>query len=264
MDAFLVFGLYALILFVVSIAGAFLPQIKKLTDHQMHMLIGLSAGIFLGLLFLMLVPEAFHMSIHEGKSFDDVALWILIGFLVIAFVDTLIKHYHMASCPCECHEDEHRHEIYSLSAFIGLSVHAACDGLSIAAALIGGEHIGFVAITGMCIHKFVVLFSLSSSLLLSEDSVKSRWTYLLTFSLITPVAGLLFFTIFNGMHITDFVGLPLAFAAGTFMFVTFCNMIPEAFHRKDQDLGSFGIIILGVIIAAISILLTNMMGGHVH
>lgn len=265
MDGMVVFGGYAVILFVVSIIGAYLPQIKKLTDEQTHMLIALGAGIFLGLLFLMLVPEAFHMAVgHEGRSFDDVALMFLIGFLLIAFIDTLIKHFHMASCPCECHQDEHRHEIYSFSAFIGLAVHACCDGLSLAAALLGGEEIGLVALIGMCVHKFVVLFSLSSSLLLSTDDLAKRWKYIIAFSLITPISGLLFYLFMQGIHIDDFVGLPLAFAAGTFMFVTFCNMIPEAFHRKDNELRSFVIVVLGVIIAAVSIALTNLLGGHVH
>ena len=265
MDGMIVFACYAVILFLVSMVGAYLPQIRKLSDEQTHMLIALGAGIFLGLLFLMLIPEAFHMAVgHEGKSYNTVALMFLIGFLLLAFVDTLIKHYHMASCPCECHQDEHRHEIYSISAFIGLSVHACCDGLSLAAALIGGESIGFVALIGMCVHKFVVLFSLSSSLLLSIDSMKQRWKYLTAFSLITPLAGVVFYLFMQGIHIDDFVGLPLAFAAGTFMFVTFCNMIPEAFHRKNNELKSFIIVFLGVVIAAVSIAITSVLGGHVH
>ena len=265
MNDLLVFVLYSVVLFAVSIAGACLPQFKRLDDRQTHMLITLSAGIFLGLLFFMLLPEAFETAIeHEGRTYENVALAMLLGFLVIAFVDCFIKWRHMHACPCECHEDEHKHSIYSLSSFIGLSVHAACDGLMLAAALLGGQEVGLVALIGMCLHKFVVLFSLSSSLLLTENDRRSRWTYLTAFSLITPVVGLILYAVFNALSVGDITGLPMAFAAGTFMFVTFCNMVPEAFHRKDNEMRSLFILLIGVAIALVSIWLIGIMGGHIH
>ena len=264
MDGILVFVIYSLVMFVVSLAGAYVPQIRDLTDKQTHMLIGVSAGIFLGLLFITLLPEAFHMSVEQGYGFNDVSYLVLAGFLVLAFVNCLIKFLHMESCPCECHDDEHSHEIYSLSAFIGLSVHAACDGLALAAALLGGQDVGFIALVGMCIHKFVVLFSLSSSLLLSDSSKKSRWVYLTAFSLITPIAGIVFYLFLTGFDIGNVAGLPMAFAAGSFMYVTFCNMLPEAFHRKDNEMRSFLLVLLGVAIAAAMFLCVNAMGAHIH
>jgi len=59
-------------------------------------------------------------------------------------------------------------------------------------------------------------------------------------------------------------GLPMAFAAGTFMFVTFSNMLPEAFHRKDHELASFIIVVIGVCISVATILLVGAVGGHSH
>ena len=265
MDKFIVLLGYMLILCIVSAVGAYLPQIRKLDDRQTHFLIALSAGIFLGLLFVMLVPEAYELSVeHEGHSFDMVSYLLLAGFLLMALIDVLIKHFHMASCPCECHQDDHKHEITSLSAFIGLSVHAICDGLALAAAIIGGDEIGFVALVGMCIHKFVVLFSLSSSLLLTDKDTRGRWLYLVAFILISPIAAIVFFLFFSGFDVHDVAGLPMAFAAGTFMFVTFSNMLPEAFHRKDHELASFIIVVIGVCISVATILLVGAVGGHSH
>ena len=264
MDGIAVFVIYSLIMLAVSLAGAYVPQIRELNDKQTHMLIGVSAGIFLGILFMMLLPEAFHMSVHQGYDFNMVSYMVLGGFLVLAFVNCLIKYLHMESCPCECHNEEHSHNMYSLSAFIGLSVHAACDGLALAAALLGGQEVGFIALIGMCIHKFVVLFSLSSSLLLSESDKKSRWMYLIAFSLITPIAGIVFYLFLTGFDVGNVAGLPMAFAAGSFMYVTFCNMLPEAFHRKDNEMRSFILVLVGVLIAAAMLICVNMLGGHIH
>ena len=66
MDAVLTFALYSLVLLLVSMAGAFLPRIKELNDRQAHLLMALSAGIFIGLLFFLLLPEAIHESEHGG------------------------------------------------------------------------------------------------------------------------------------------------------------------------------------------------------
>lgn len=264
MEPLLTFLLYAAVLIVISMAGAYLPFIRKLKDGQIHLLIALSAGIFLGILFLMLLPEAIHESIEGGQETINIMICVLAGFLVIMFVDVLIRHFHMRSCPCECHEDEHRHSITSMSAFIGLSVHACVDGLTLAAALLAGEEVGLMALIGMGIHKFVVLFSLSSTFLLTDYTKKQSLIYLFVFALLTPIAGLVSFFILNGMSVEGMVGLPLAFSAGTFMYVALCNMIPEAFHRKNQDLKSFIFLMIGLAICAVAVIIVNMLGGHVH
>lgn len=260
MDAIITFLLYAAILLVISMIGAYIPYIRKLSDKQVHLLVALSAGIFIGILFFLLLPEALSESIEANYDTKMIMLVIMSGFLLILFIDVLIKHFHMASCPCECHEDEHRHNMGSISAFIGLSVHACVDGLALAASISVGSEIGLMALAGMGIHKFVVLFSLSSTFLLTDQPKKKSLTYLLAFALITPIAGLVSFAVLNGMSVDGMVGLPLAFSAGTFMYVALCNMLPEAFHRKNQEMRAFIFIMLGIAVAAI-VFLTF---GHVH
>lgn len=266
MEVWTTFLVCAAALIAVSALGAYMPFIKKLTDKQVHLLVSLSAGIFLGILFFLLIPEAFHEGmesfpdIEEENQIKYVSMIIMAGFLVIMLVDIVMKHYHMASCPCECHEDEHKHELTSFSAFIGLSVHAFCDGLVLAASLMAGKDVFGMALAGMCIHKFVVLFSLSSTFLLSDKPKKVIWIYLGSFILITPLAAVISFLVLNGMSVDGMTGIPLAFSAGTFMYVALCNMLPEAFHRKKQDLFAFAMLAVGILIAAAVFILI----GHSH
>ena len=265
MEGALVFAGYSAILFAVCMAGAYVPQIRTLNDDQKHLLIAITAGIVLGLLFWLFLPESFELTVeHGGHEYSTVCYAIVAGFLVIAFIDVLIKYHHMASCPCELEEDEHSHEMVSISAFIGLSIHACCDGLALAAATMGGETLGAVALAGMCLHKFVETFSLSSSLLLTDEDRKTKWMYLTGFSLITPIMGMIFFLFLSGMEVHDIAGIPMSFATGTFMFVTFCNLLPEAYHRKDHELKTFLYIVIGIALAALCMTLVNTMGGHTH
>ena len=260
MDTALVFLIYTVVLLAASLAGAYMPYIRPLTDRQVHLLVALSAGIFLGILFFLLLPETVH-ECEEGNVSEKLMMSvILLGFLLILLVDVVMKHMHMESCACECHEDQHRHSIGSLSAFIGLSIHAFIDGLVLAASLMADSSIGWIALGGMCVHKFVELFSLSSTFLLSGREKWNAMRYLLAFALLTPIGAAVSSLILNGASLDGAVGLPLAFSAGTFMYVAMCDMLPEAFHRKDQNLRSFVFLLIGIAVAAAVFLLI----GHSH
>jgi zinc transporter ZupT len=260
MDTVSIFLIYTVALIGVSMVGAYLPYIRPLTDKQVHLLVALSSGIFLGILFFLLLPEAIHESAEGNISPTYVCITIMFGFLAILFVDVLMKHHHMAECPCECHEDEHSHNLTSMSAFIGLSVHAFVDGLVLATGLLASSDIGWITLLGMCIHKLVVLFSLSSTFVLAEQPKKVAMKYLFSFAIITPIAAVISFIVLNGMSVEGLAGLPLAFSAGTFMYVALCDMVPEAFHRKSQELKSFAFLLIGLAIAAAVFLLI----GHGH
>lgn len=261
MDPLITFLLYAALLVIVSMIGAYAPRFRTLSDSQTHLLISFSTGVFLGLLFLMLLPEAIEEAHgHGGYDLNIVFGATLLGFLAIMSIETYMKHKHMAGCSCECGEDRHSHKLTSTSSFIGLSIHAICDGLALAATFLAGEEVGLMATVGMCIHKFVVLMSLSSTMLLTDMKKKECMKRLLMFSMITPIAGLMFFFVLNGIDMDGITGLPLAFAAGTFMYVSLCNMLPEAFHRKKQDSKSYYLLILGILV----ILAMTLIFPHSH
>ncbi len=264
MEIAVTFLIYTVILLAVAMAGAYTPFIRELSDRQTHLLVALSAGIFLGILFFLLLPEAIEECAEGGYGAEITCISAMFGFLVILGVDVLIKHMHAEEChdECneECHEDEHTHSIASLSAFIGLSVHAFVDGLVLAASMMVDPNIGALALVGMCIHKFVVLFSLSSTFLLTDLDKKTVMKYLFGFACITPVAAIISFIVLNGISVDGMVGIPLAFSAGTFMYVALCDMIPEAFHRKTQDSRAFIMLLIGIAIAAAVFLLM----GHGH
>lgn len=261
MDTVLLFLAYSLGILILSMAGALLPRVRTLSDRQVHLLVALSAGIFVGLLFLLLLPEAIEACGEGGIEAHNAFYAIAAGFLLIMTVEVYIKHRHMSSCSCECGSDPHSHRMTSISSFIGLSIHAACDGLALAATFLAGGEIAAITTIGMCVHKFVVLFSLSSMLLVSEVPKRKSILYLLGFGLITPVAGMVFFGLLSGLSDVDgLTGIPLAFAAGTFMYVALCDILPEAFHRKRQDLRSYVLVIVGVLI----VLAITLLFPHVH
>lgn len=251
---------YALVIIVVSMFGALIPHIYKLSDSQIHSLIALSTGIFIGLLFMILLPETLEELQNSGYCVYQSMYPILIGFLLIMVIEVIIKYKHMSKCSCQCSKDTHSHDITSISSFIGLSIHAACDGMALATTFLAGEDICLVTTIAMCIHKVIVLFSLSSTVLLTDINRRRATLYLFLFSCVTPVFGIVFFIMFNGIYPEYIMGVPLAFASGTFMYVTLCDMFPEAFHRKSQNLTSSILMIIGVSV----IVVLNIAFPHLH
>ncbi len=263
MDILASFIICVAVILLVSFIGAYLPMAFKATDKQMHLMIAFSAGVFLGTLFLILLPEAIHESSHGGFGTMDVMYAVLAGFLIIFIIDFLFKHYKTSKCDCADCKDHHSHEITSLSAFVGLSIHACFDGLALATAFLVGESIGFIMLLAICIHKVVEVFSLSSTFLLSGNRRRSI-IYLTVFCLITPVAALASYFILGDVD-TNITGMAFAFSAGIFMFVTMLHMIPEAFHRKDIDVRSLLLLLIGLaVVLCITVFLDPAGHGHVH
>jgi zinc transporter ZupT len=254
-DPYIVLLAFTVTILAVSLAGAYVPLIKKMDIRKVHLMVALSAGVFLGILFFMLLPDTF----EEAPDAMDAVPWIVGGFLTVLLVDVILKRMHMKACPCDkC--DDHGHELTSASAFTGLAIHAAVDGIILSVALTAGEEMGLVALVGISLHKFVDLFALSSIFRLTDLPKRNIYIYMILFALITPIAAFVsmpLMDIFESMSIY----IPLAIATGTFMYVGIYALLPEAFHERRDSHISFILVIIGIaVIAAISL----MLGGHAH
>ena len=257
MDQIWMVLLFAAVILVITLIAGYLPFLMNRNPEHMHFLVAFSAGVMLGVLFIMLPPEALERTLDAGHSLNTACYMILVGFVLLLFIDFMVKKYLHAD---EHADDEHSHNITSMSAFAGLSIHSFFDGLALAAAFIAGEDVGIMVLIALCLHKSVVVFSLSSTLLMSE-SKSSAWKYLVAFSVISPIATVISYLCLNTGNM-GFAGPALCFSVGIFMFVTLCDMVPEAFHHRDKDPKQLAALIVGLIVViVVSIISESMMGG---
>jgi zinc transporter 9 len=240
--------IFAAIILAVSLAAAFVPRVMRLTMRQVHLMVALSAGIFLGILFFMLLPETFHEA--HGRETSAV-IWIVGGFLAVLFVDVFLKWKHMSTCACdECHDNDHKHELTSFTAFVGLAIHAAVDGILLSIALTADEHIAVLALAGIALHKFVEVFALSSTFMLTGISKRNAIICMVAFALITPIAAVVSMPVVDMLENLE-VFIPLAVATGTFMYVGVYALLPEAFHERRDSMVSFALVVIGIILIAL-------------
>ncbi|MCL2890961.1 MAG: ZIP family metal transporter [Methanomassiliicoccaceae archaeon] len=259
LDPYMVLLIFVVMILIVSAAAMFLPRMMKLDMRQIHLLVALSAGIFLGILFFMLIPETFHEA-HDREM--DAAMWIVGGFMVVLFIDVIVKRMHMNKCACDdCVDKDHLHEVTSLTAFIGLAIHAVVDGVVIAIAISAGESIAAFAIAGIALHKFADVFALSSIFTLTNIDKKKTFVFMIIFVLITPLAAIASMPLVDTLSDMELF-IPLALATGIFMYVGIYSLLPEAFHERRDSIKALAIVVIGVVAIALLAILFGDAHGH--
>ncbi|MBO4502757.1 MAG: ZIP family metal transporter [Candidatus Methanomethylophilus sp.] len=259
MDQIITVIAVAAVLFGITLVGCYLPFLLKRDSNHLHTLIAFSGGVMLGVLFIMLMPEAFHETIEAEFDFKTACYMVMAGFVLLFVIDFLVKKYLGFD---EHDEDEHAHSITSLSAFSGLAIHSFFDGLALAAAFTAGESIGLLVLVGLCLHKTVVAFSLASTMIMGENP-RTAWTYLIVFALVSPLATVISYAFLNSGEFA-YTGPALCLSAGIFMFVTMCDILPEAFHHRNNDAKQLLFLLLGLAVAIIVAVVSGSLMGDLH
>ncbi len=287
--------LQALAIFAVGLVGGLAPLFLKWKDRGHHAALAFSTGVFLGAVFLHLLPvigqeaSADHGHVHEqvvdlthdhdgdgvpdhgpgspgheaeagaatgdhdhGHEHDAHAghvhgptgpwLWVLVGVLGVFLVEALMipgsTHGHGHG-----HDDAQRHAAVGWAALVGLSVHSLTAGVALAAVQ-GEAQIAGVMLLAILAHKGFESFSLASVFAMTDISRTRLIALLVAFSLVTPL-GLLM-----GGALTDLLGggisILTSLAAGTFLYVCLCELLPEVFHRRQDGPLKLGLLGAGV------------------
>jgi zinc transporter 1/2/3 len=246
------------ILFValVALAGGALPLLIRWTDRHLHTALALSTGIFLGAVFLHVLPALSEMQlaadtapVHaEGapagvdlsqQHGGDPWLWlcVLAGVLAVYLIESLVLRTHD-------HDDLHRHRAVSLASLVGLGVHALTAGIGYAAAQ-SYTQVGGALLVAILAHKGFEAFSLTTVFQLAGTGRKSILLMVAGFAALTPLGMLLGASISAQMGQLG-LGILTALAAGTFLFVCLCELLPEVFHHNEDSWLRVSLLVLGI------------------
>jgi zinc and cadmium transporter len=231
----------ALALFALSFAGGVLPLARGWSERGLHLFAALSGGIFLGLVFLHLLPEM--GAAAAAATTDPHALarapWAaaLAGFLLLFFVEKIWLEGRARA-------DQHRVVWYA--SYFGLVIHAGLSGIGLASL---GEADGtrWVYVGALLSHKVGEAFSLATIMRLAGIGTARACLWLGLFCLVAP-AGLLLGAAAN---LSDYgwsaslTGL----ACGTFFYVAACDLLPEVFHGDDPRWPKVLWVLAGVLLA---------------
>ena len=232
MDKFNIF-LYGLVAGLGGILGmSILLFREKWAKRNSLKLICLSVGIFLGLIFFHLLPEAIILNSH--------ALWFTLGgFLLFYLLESLmLLHSHS-----DVEATGERHHSFGALAVLGLSLHSAFDGLSIGIGFEVSESLGFLATFAVLAHKIPDGIAIASILFFAKELRRTVINYGILISSVTPIGTLL--TLLFVQNVSEkIMGGLLAFSSGFFIYIAASDLIPQT--HEERGFQNFLYILIGV------------------
>jgi len=223
------------LILLVGLAGGLLPLLTKWDERKLHNALALSTGIFLGAVFLHMLP-ALPEAVPAGEG--GLLLWsfVLIGVLGVYLLESLVFRTHD-------HDDLHRHQAVGYASMTGLSIHALTTGVGLAAASVA--HVATPVFVAIIAHKAFEAFSLMSVFKLAQFSKKRTLGFILAFACFTPLGLLTGSMLFSTLGETG-LAVALALAAGTFLFVCLSELLPEVFHHKEDIWLKIFLLLVGI------------------
>lgn len=265
-------------LVAVGYVGGITPLHSFFDERKMRYLLAFSGGVFIATAVFHALPEAIHMS----------GWWISIPFVLLGFgtlyviehyvIDLIDKkfrkkkkghdhkhegvklHLHDHHSPdhsietdgdlnCEAEVCTHHMNQTSEAAFLGVSLHNLLEGIVIATLFLNPntQGIGFIVIFATILHKAPCTFSIASLLKIGGHSAKSIKKLVLIVLGMTPIGAILAVAVFIKLDMI-FVGMALAFSAGTFLEIGLLDLIPESVKEKKGRGWALFAIALGLVI----------------
>lgn len=240
----------AVLLFGVSIVGALLPLYRRWSEQGLHAFVALAAGIFLGTIFLHLLPhlagvdlDAGHAHAPAGAAGHVLVPWIaaLAGLLLLFAIERVwIPSWQRDSAPDP-------HTGLWAATFVGLSLHALTAGVALPALLLQPSALQL----SILIHKATETFSLATVMRLAHVPRGRMIVLLLLFAAIEPaslLAGSGLLALGPGVE-----PVLTGFACGTFLYVAICDLLPEVFHGGERPALKLFCVALGIGLTALSL-----------
>ncbi|MGW6426865.1 ZIP family metal transporter [Nocardia sp. NPDC055053] len=220
--------LLSLVSMLSTLFGGFVAM--RIGDRK-HLVLGLAAGVMLGLVAFDLIPEALEQSTGEVYGVPVVLIAAVVGFLSIHIIERAVAIH--TGHESEFGSHHHGFESVGLLAAAGLIFHSTLDGFGIGLGYQAGASVGLsVAIAVIC-HDFADGFNTFTIPTLYGNARKRAIT-LLGLDAIAPVFGAILGTL---IHVPEqWIGLYLGYFAGFLLYLATADILPEAHAEHPSRL----------------------------
>ena len=235
--------LLSIIAGLASLLGAFLViKSQKWIEKNLVYLISFSAGVLVSFALNHLIPEAIGLN-------PNAFLWLTLSFLIFYLIEhTLTIHVCSGKEHCETHET------FTLVTWVGMMLHSLIDGLIIGIGFEVSTRLGIVSALAVLLHRLPDGVSTVAAQLYGDRTIKQATRSSFWVALMTPVGTILAFLLL-GQISENGIGILLALAGGSFLYVGASELIPEI-HRHSK----WGNIVLTILGACVPFLIEKIVG----
>lgn len=193
---------------------------EKLFNRMLILLVGFGAGGLIGGAFLHLLPEA----LSETKEVVSLFVYVIAGFVFFFIMEKYLFWRH-------CHDKKCKIHTFTYLNLAGDGIHNFIDGLIIGASFIVDIRVGVATTIAIVMHEIPQELGDFAVLIYGGFSKRKAlmYNYLsATTAIIGTVIGYYFTSKING-----FSTILLPVAAGGFIYIAACDLIPELHKQKD-------------------------------
>jgi ZIP family zinc transporter len=235
----LVIALAATTVFATFLGGMLALRAKD----RFHLVLGLSAGLLLGLVGFDLLPEIFEMNTDNLIGVRTISVALIAGFLSLHFIEQFAGSHEPAESDYG-HEHTHSVEIAGTVGAIAMAGHIFLDGVALALAFKVSNALGYAVFIAMLVHAFSDGLN-TVALLVKTGQWRSRGKYLLAVDALARVGGA---AIGSALTISDSnLAIYLAVFSGIVIYLATSHILPEA-HSKHPSKVTMLATLAGVVI----------------
>lgn len=220
--------LVTLLSLVATLAGGLVALRAR---DKLHLILGLAAGVLLGVVVFDLVPEMFEQNRYHVLGIPAVMITFAAGFLALHIVErgTALHRGH------EQEYDSHGHHYptVGLLAATALVAHSFMDGVGIGLGFQASTAVGATVALAVVAHDFADGFN-TFTITTLYGNARRRALFLLALDALAPVAGATI-TLFIQVP-ASVLGLYLGFFAGFLLYIATGDILPEAHSRHPSRL----------------------------
>lgn len=162
--------------------------------------------------------------------------------------DPLDHHHHHHHHGLE-EDDEHHHSVLrSLVLLLALSLHSVFEGLAVGLQRDAQQVLQIFA--ALVLHKSILSFSLGMNLVQSQLKHRAIIQSILLFSITSPIGigiGIGIVDLWDSIWSSLIQGILQGLACGTFLYVTFFEVLPHEFNTRDDRILKLLFLLLGYI-----------------
>jgi len=197
---------------------------------RFHLVLGLSAGLLLGLVGFDLLPEIFEMNTDNLIGVRTISVALIAGFLSLHFIEQFAGSHEPAESDYG-HEHTHSVEIAGTVGAIAMAGHIFLDGVALALAFKVNNALGYAVFIAMLVHAFSDGLN-TVALLVKTGQWRSRGKYLLAVDALARIGGA---AIGSALTISDSnLAIYLAVFSGIVIYLATSHILPEA-HSKHPS-----------------------------
>ena len=200
------------------------------SKDRLHLVLGLSAGLLLGLVAFDLLPEIFELNTQEVLHAPAASIALIGGFLLLHFYEQIFGSHEPAESDYG-HEHDHSSNIAGAFGAVAMGGHVFLDGLALGVAFKVSTDLGIAVFIALLVHAFSDGLN-TVSFLIKNGSWGKKGVWLLGVDAIARISGAALGT---SLAISDnFVGIYLAVFAGIVIYLATSHILPEAHSRHKS------------------------------